>query len=90
MGLTDCNTSPCQIVWTDGFACLKGTHTEVLRVRCVKAKPDGSCGVPDDPGFDTKTFSFDHTPAINNTEGILPDQPLTLMNGEAYCEEKIA
>jgi len=72
LGLKDCNTSPCQMVWTDGFACLKGTHTEVLRVRCGKAKPDGSCGIPDDPGFDTKTFSFDHTPAINNTEGI-PD-----------------
>ena len=73
LGLKDCNASPCQIVWTDGFACLKGTHTEVLRVRCGKAKPDGSCGIPDDPGFDTKTFSFDHTPAITNTEGIPDD-----------------
>lgn len=67
--LKGCPTSPCEIEWTNGYGCLKGTHTETLLVTCAKALPDGSCAIPDENyGTDSKSFSFDHTPSITNVE----------------------
>ncbi len=72
----DCPSSPCtQTVGGHCWPCSQGTHSWSLEVACSKpgSGPSGACDVGDEPGFDTKTFSFDHSPTITGANIVSDD-----------------